>query len=493
MIKNVKFDSIQTPEDSIYDMLENDFQCKNTDYGVLVTIGTVNGKEDVLLKNEKFHGILANRYRKECGEIVSPSSIKSCILSYYGQVLEECAKVKNSNRCDRREDGSILIDSGDLEDTYIVISEKGFEIEENGSAYFYKHSRKGEIPYPDMENADINRIFKYCRVPQDMRRVFIAYLVSLFIGDIEHPCLVLNGSQGSGKTTMSTFIKALIDPVADNKPSLFPKNDADLALMFRDNYLVAFDNLQTLNARLSDKLCTIVTGITESRRKLYTDDEMVHFDLCQPIILNGIHDIVKREDMLSRCIIMNLEKPVGKDAVASEKVALTEEFMSDRPVILGGIFNILKEVLCYYEPNSAPRAGHDIRMSSFFDYGYWVCEIWEEDAGEAFCNEYIALLEHQLKGFRKNTDLIELMKGFLEGYDLQWEGTMSELLTGLKNTKELLAGIYENTKIPLTPNRLSREINNLKAELEIAGIIVEMTKTRDNSRYVKLALEDFEE
>ncbi len=146
-----------------------------------------------------------------------------------------------------------------MEDTYVVISKDGFEIEENGSAYFYKHSRKGEIPYPDIENAD-------------------------------------------------------------------------LALMFRDNYLVAFDNLQTLNAKLSDKLCTIVTGITESRRKLYTDDEMVHFDLCQPIVLNGIHDIVKREDMLSRCIIMNLEKPVGKDAGASEKVALTEEFMSDRPV-----------------------------------------------------------------------------------------------------------------------------------------------------------------
>ena len=61
-------------------------------------------------------------------------------------------------------------------------------------------------------------------------------------------------------------------------------------------------------------------------------------------------------------------------------------------------------------------------------------------------NEYIALLERQLKGFRKNTDLIEQMKGFLEGYDLQWEGTMSELLTGLKDTKKLLVEIYEDRK-----------------------------------------------
>lgn len=262
-----------------------------------------------------------------------------------------------------------------------------FKIENNASRYFYKHSRKGEIPIPDMGHRNIDRIFKYCRVPEDMKNIFIAYLVSLFIGDIEHLCLVLNGSQGSGKTTMSTFIKALIDPVADNKPSLFPKNDADLALMFRDNYLMAFDNLQTLNARLSDKLCTIVTGITESHRKLYTDDEMVHFDLCQPIILNGIHDIVKREDMLSRCIILNLEKPVDKDAGASEKVSLMEEFMNDRAIILGGIVDILIEVLYFYQPNYDSRMGYDVRMSSFYDYGYWICEVWKAGAGTEFCRK----------------------------------------------------------------------------------------------------------
>lgn len=119
---------------------------------------------------------------------------------------------------------------------------------------------------------------------------------------------------------------------------------------------MAFDNLQTLNARLSDKLCTTITGITESHRKLYTDDEMVHFDLCQPIILNGIHDIVKREDMLSRCIIMNLEKPVGKEGV-SEKIFLMEEFVNDRAIILDGIVDILKEILYFYQPNYASRMG----------------------------------------------------------------------------------------------------------------------------------------
>ncbi len=73
--------------------------------------------------------------------------------------------------------------------------------------------------------------------------------------------------------------------------------------------------------------------------------------------------------------------------------------------------------------------------------------MWE--AGAEFCADYISLLKEQLKGFKKNTDLIELMKCFLEGYDLQWEGTMSELLTDSKDTKKLLTKIYEDTKIPL--------------------------------------------
>lgn len=477
--------------ENIYKMLENDFQCKNTNYGVLVTIETADGKEDVSIRSEKFCSILANHYRKEYGNIVQSSKIQNCILSYHGKIVEEYAKVKNSNRCDRGKDGSIWIDSGNLDDTYFEIFEKGMGIEDNGSEHFYKHSRKGEIPVPDIENGNIDKIFRYCRVPDDKKNIFIAYIVSLFIADIEHPCLVLNGGQGSGKTTMSTFIKALVDPVADSRPSLFPKNDSDLALMFRDNYLLAFDNCQTLNTRQSDKLCMITTGITDSRRKLYTDDEMVHFDLCQPIILNGIHDIVKREDMLSRCIVMNLEKCVGKGNGASEKVTLMEEFMNDRAIILGGIFQILIGTLKKYKPNSIPRLGNDIRMSSFYDYGYYICETWKEGAGTDFCADYITLLENQLKDFKKNLDLVETLKCFLEENDYYWEGTMNELLEALNNFFDLV-GDGIDKKIPSAPNRLSRELSNLRFELEKAGIIVEMSKTRNNSRYIRLSLENMD-
>ncbi len=221
----------------------------------------------------------------------------------------------------------IWIDAANKADAYFVIKNKPFPFSVRLKSYqsFYKHSKKGVIPLPDINNANISRIFKYCRVPESERAVFIAYLVTLLIGDIEHPCLVVNGEQGSGKTTMYIFIKALIDPTGDNRPNLCPRKDSEWVLLFQENYLIAIDNLATISSSTSDTLCGYVTGIKARRRKLYTDNETIDYDICQPIILNGIHDVIKNEDMLSRSIILILEKSSNGESVIDEKVSFMEE------------------------------------------------------------------------------------------------------------------------------------------------------------------------
>ncbi len=477
----------------LFDIIENGFYYKNTNLGILATISTANGKEDVSISNSKYISIIASRYRKRCGNVISAAPIKNCIRSFQGDIVGQCKIVKNPNRLIKTPDNELWIDAGNKADAYYVISEKGFSLKLKAYKYFYKHSEKNIIPLPDWDNGDVGRIFKYCRIPENMKNIFVAYIVSLFITDIEHPCLVLTGEQGSGKSTMSTFIKALVDPVGDNSPSLFPNNPADLALAFQNNYLMAFDNQRTLSKKQSDMFCAIITHAKDPRRKLYTDNEMIYYDLCQPIILNGIYDVVKEPDMLSRSIVMNILKPTDKDSFAYDKVTLTEEFMNDRAVILGGIFRILSEVLKNYRPNSISRQGCDIRMSSFYDYGYYICEAWRKGAGIEFCADYITLLNYQLKDFKKNPDLLDVLVAFLEENNYQWSGTMSILLQSLTNFKALQHYDGIELKIPSTANRLSREINNLKVELETAGIIVEMHKTRNNSRFIQLVLEKNEE
>lgn len=216
----------------LFNIIENDFYYKKTDLGILVTISTADGKEDVSINSDKFISIITSKYRKRCGMVVSASPIKNCIRSFQGDIVIQQEKVKNPNRYIHR-NHEIWIDSANKADAYFVIKNKPFPFSVRLKSYqnFYKHSKKGVIPLPDINNADINRIFKYCRVPESERAVFIAYLVTLLIGDIEHPCLVVNGEQGSGKTTMCIFIKALIDPTGDNRPNLCPRKDSEWVLI----------------------------------------------------------------------------------------------------------------------------------------------------------------------------------------------------------------------------------------------------------------------
>ncbi|MBO5056029.1 MAG: hypothetical protein J6C64_06725 [Lachnospiraceae bacterium] len=481
---------------AIYELLTEEFPMKNTDNGVLVTIKTAQGKQDVSVSSNKFYSIVANKYRKKYGQIVSSGKIKNCVLSYQGQIIEECECVKNSNRCERGENNTILIDIGNREDTYFEISRNGIECKEDGSAFFYKQIRKCELPKPDFENADIERIFEYCRIPEHMRTIFIAYIVSLFIGDIEHPCLVLHGEQGVGKSTISKFIKLLVDPVGDSAPMELPSKLNELSLIYQDNYLIALDNLQKLNTKTSDKLCRHITGTEEFVRQLYTTNELLHFNLCQPIILNGLTDVVTRGDLASRCIILKIEKPISKAQKdidksrnlpnkSNGKVNLLERFMNDRPLILGGIFKLLVETLKAYQTKDIPQFGADLRMTDFYNYGYYICEAWEKGKGTEFCADYITLIENQLKGFAKNTGLIEFIKMYLEDIGGEWNGVMKDLSSALIDYEE---GTQLDI-VPASPNRLSRELRKLLSDFEEAGVYIKFSKTRNNSCYITLSLD----
>ncbi len=475
---------------ALFDIIENGFYYKKTDSGILATISTADGKEDVSINSDKFISIITSRYRKKCGMVISATPIKNCIRSFKGDIEIQQEKTKIPNRYIHR-DNEIWIDTANRADAYFVIKNNRllpFSMGLKAYRHFYKHSKKGVIPLPDMENADINRIFKYCRVPESERAVFIAYLLTLLIGDIEHPCLVINGEQGSGKTTMCIFIKALIDPVGDSRPNLCPRRESEWVLLFQENYLIAIDNLATISSSTSDTLCGYVTGIRERRRKLYTDNETIDYDICQPIILNGIHEVIKNEDMLSRSIVLTLEKPVNEESVADEKVSLMEEFKKDCPAIWGGMVNILSEALENYKPCIADRYGRDIRMPAFYDYGYCICEAWEKGQGEVFCKRYGAMLDSQLKQFKKNPDLVAVIVIFLEENNYEWESTMQYFSNKL-NELVALAEVEDDVKIPSAPNRLSREINNLRFELKRDGVTVEMSKTPNNSRYIRLTYE----
>jgi putative DNA primase/helicase len=74
-----------------------------------------------------------------------------------------------------------------------------------------------------------------------------------------HPVLVLQGEQGSGKSTASRMIKGLIDPgVAPIRSA--PSSPRDLAVGAEGNWIVPVDNLSGVPPWLSDAWCRLSTG-----------------------------------------------------------------------------------------------------------------------------------------------------------------------------------------------------------------------------------------
>lgn len=457
------------------------YQYKNTSNGIFAYIDTANGREEVSITSNIFYSIIADDYQKQNdGKTVCIKTIKDSIFNFSGSIIRNQPKVDTRLRVNMEEDGSVIrVDIGDSDYHYINITSKGWTIENDGDNYFTHNTRQVSMPMPK-RGGDITKIFKYCRISKEMENIFIAYVCSCFI-DIIHPCLVIQGKAGSSKSTMSKFLKMIIDPCVNNAPCLFPRNEREIKDVYNTNYFVAYDNLQKITNRQSDCLCSIVTGTQDIRRKLFTNFETCTSDLRQPIVLNGIKNIIVNEDMMERSIILELQPIASKEKRSERKLIF--EFQKDLPDILGGIMDILAKALSTYEADTIPTPP---RLIDFYEYGYYICESWKKGQGAEFCAEYTLLVEKQLKNFSHKTDFIEFVKMFLEDEDNEFRGTMSELWDNLRD--------YEyGTDLEVVPgsaNRLSRDIRQHRTDFEENGIFIEFSRTPNNSCYVRMSLEE---
>src|SRR5262249_9032494 len=151
------------------------------------------------------------------------------------------------------------------------------------------------LPVP-VAGGKLNELRSYVNLPEeDAWILFTSWLVATLRPGSPFPILVVNGEQGSAKSTLSRIARALVDP--NEAPLRGPPRDArDLMIAAGNSWIVTYDNLSGLSEYLSDCLCRLATGGGFGTRELYTDDGEKLFNVMRPIILNGIEDIVSRAD-----------------------------------------------------------------------------------------------------------------------------------------------------------------------------------------------------
>jgi hypothetical protein len=224
----------------------------------------------------------------------------------------------------------------------VEITSEGWKVVSNPPVRFQR--ARGMLPLPAPEDGgSIDELRRFLNVPGETEWVLVvAWLVGALRPERPYPVLVLQGEQGSAKSTTARFLRDLIDPNAVPLRDA-PREARDLMIAATNAYAIVFDNLSHVQQWLSDTLCRLATGGGFATRELYTDREEVLFQADRPVLLNGIEELATRGDLLDRSLVVSLP-PIPESRRQAER-ALIGEFDRLRPRILGALLDAVVAAL----------------------------------------------------------------------------------------------------------------------------------------------------
>jgi len=236
-------------------------------------------------------------------------------------------------------DGLIYVDLGDETWRAVEIDAEGWRVIDVPPVYFIRPKGMLELPTPEEGGTleDFRQILTLSDSEDDRQAwaLIVAFLlVTLRPDHPEFPILVLLGAQGSAKSTTSRMIRALTDPnVVEDTGE--PRSKEELHIDAECSWLMAYDNLSSISNWLSDAMCRISTGSAFTKRTQYTNRDREIFKAAQPQVLNGIADVVRRDDIIARGLMVTL--PTLEEH--REKSAVWAEIFAARPKILGALYS----------------------------------------------------------------------------------------------------------------------------------------------------------
>lgn len=232
--------------------------------------------------------------------------------------------------------GEPVYDCG-AEDQAIILRHDGWQLRRPASQLGRLRPIRPVVPTSHTVD-DIWRLRPVCNLRDDQFHLAVGWLVAALLPMRERPLLFLSGPAGSGKSTLASMFAAILDPREETIERMLmapPARAEDWPAISTTGYVLAFDNLTTIEPWLADTLCRVATGGTIVRRRLYTNTESVVVAPSNPCILTAI-DLNLPSDLASRCVELECQPLAGADS----KQRLAAVIENDLPLILGGLLTL---------------------------------------------------------------------------------------------------------------------------------------------------------
>lgn len=427
------------------------------------------GPRNIPVQSPEFRTLLCGERFKRYGKLPRDHDMTAVIAVLAAQAIYERPQHSVHLRVAER-DGAVWLDLADDKGRAVKITAEGWQVVEKVPVKFRRPPNMRPLPVPVRVDGKVLR--SLLNLPEEASyRLAITWLAWALLPDRPYPILVVNGTQGSAKSTFSRLLREVIDPNA--VPLLGQPQGPDLVSAAKNHHVLVFDNISSVKPGLADDLCRLATGGGLGGRKLYTNDDEATFDAKRPIILNGIPDLATRGDLASRALLFSLPIiPPGKRRTEKE---LTEAFETAWPAILAMILDAV--VAGRRNLEGVERCASSLpRMADFAVWGMAVAPAlgWSaEDFLAAYTGNAAAVTETVID----NDPIAEAILALFDGKpDKQWSGTPRQLLNKLTGPR---LDVASAPNFPKSASALGTALRRLEPLLAEAGITVAYSR---NSR-----------
>ena len=223
----------------------------------------------------------------------------------------------------------------------VEISAQGWKVinESEAPVLFVPNATALELPVPQ-RGGSLQQLSNLVNMDNQDFRLLVLWLLAVLNPSIECPILSISAGYGAGKTTLTRFIKSLIDPDNAGELAPFSKED-DLYAASSSRYIISVDNVSKITKKWSDIYCRLTTGAGAVKRKNYTNNEAFDLRVRNPLILNGIDFDPVFPDLRDRCLFIRLKQLKERKS----KHELEEKFDAIRPQILGALLDAVVAAL----------------------------------------------------------------------------------------------------------------------------------------------------
>ena len=369
-------------------------------------------------------------------------------------------------------EGAIYIDLCDETWRAIEITGGGWQVVAEPPVRFRRAPGMKPLPEPT-RGGSVDLLRRFLNIAHDEEfTLVVAWLLAALRNRGPYPVLLVNGEQGSAKSTFCSLVRSLVDPNSAPLRAL-PREDRDLFIAANNGHVLAFDNVSGMQTWISDTLCRLSTGGGFAVRKLYSDSDEELFDASKPTILNGIDSVITRPDLADRAIFLTLD-PIPDSARVPEQ-ELVEQFDRERPAILGAL---LDGVVRGLRDLSSTRLDRLPRMA---DFALWAAacesEFWPTGTfAAAYGDNRVDIVSDVLDADPVASAVISYMKEQSEPV-AHTAAALLSLLSELVTTQQRKAKGW-----PDTPRALSSRLRRCAPFLRKAGISIEFGGREGHAR-----------